>query len=273
MQVGDTLNLEELRAKQLADAQLVADSMELGQLNLAQPESGIIIIPAVFYFHPDHLGSSTLITDNFGDPYQFFLNLPFGETFAEQRRSGSFNNPYKFNGKELDEETGLYYYGARYYNPRTSVFISVDPLTEQTMTPYQYTYQNPINLVDPTGMAADTPDDWIRDNKTGKITWNASVTSKNNTPEGFDYIGANDQDIVSYLFGNSRFSATTKDIGIMGMEEYKGSSAAYHFSATTKLRVDIKAKVEYGKDGSRVFEGVYLDASINGRHSRPHDKS
>lgn len=122
-------------------------------------------------------------------------------------------------------------------------------------------------------MAADTPDDWIRDNKTGKITWNVSVTSKNNTPEGFDYIGANDQNIVSYLFGNSRFSATTKDIGIMGMEEYKGSSAAYHFSATTKLRVDIKAKVEYGKDGSRVFEGVYLDASINGRHSRPHDKS
>src|SRR5690606_10142558 len=127
MQVGDTLNLEELRAKQLADAQFVADSMELGQLNLAQPGSGIIIIPAVFYFHPDHLGSSTLITDNFGDPYQFFLNLPFGanerkshavflevcerSSMAEQRRSGSFDNPYKFNGKELDEETGLYYYG------------------------------------------------------------------------------------------------------------------------------------------------------------------
>src|SRR5690606_18859426 len=64
------------------------------------------------YFHPDHLGSSTLITDNFGDPYQFFLNLPFGETMAEQRRSGSFNNPYKFNDyggksfkKAFDEHT------------------------------------------------------------------------------------------------------------------------------------------------------------------------
>lgn len=153
MQVGDTLNLEELRAKQLADAQFVADSMELGQLNLAQPESGIIIIPAVFYFHPDHLGSSTLITDNFGDPYQFFLNLPFGETFAEQRRSGSFNNPYKFNGKELDEETGLYYYGARYYNPRTSVFISVDPLAEKLpfASPYAFALNNPIVLIDPDG--------------------------------------------------------------------------------------------------------------------------
>src|SRR5690606_38345921 len=189
MQVGDTLNLEELRAKQLADAQFVADSMELGQLNLAQPGSGIIIIPAVFYFHPDHLASSTLITDNFGDPYQFFLNLPFGETFAEQRRSGTFNNPYKFNdygGKsfkkafdehtarsaQLDPETVLYYYGARYYNPRTSVFISVDPLTEQTMTPYQYTYQNPVRYIDPTGMAAEG---WgERVHKNGKSTWEYS---------------------------------------------------------------------------------------------------
>src|SRR5690606_1391465 len=105
--------------------------------------------------------------------YQLFLNLPFGanerkshavflevcerSSMAEQRRSGSFNNPYKFNGKELDEETGLYYYGARYYNPRASVFISVDPLTEQTMTPYQYTYQNPVRYIDPTGMAAEDP--------------------------------------------------------------------------------------------------------------------
>ena len=104
------------------------------------------------------LGStSTLITDMFGNPYQFFLNLPFGESMAEQRRSGSFNNPYKFNGKELDSETGLYYYGARYYNPRISTFISVDPLAEHTMTPYQYTYQNPVRYIDPTGMAAEDP--------------------------------------------------------------------------------------------------------------------
>src|SRR5690625_7844039 len=77
---------------------------------------------------------------------------------AEQRRSGSINNPYKFNGKELDEETGLYYYGARYYNPKTSVFISVDPLAESTMTPYQYTYQNTERYIDPTGMnGEDSP--------------------------------------------------------------------------------------------------------------------
>ena len=39
--------------------------------------------------------------------------------------------PYKFNGKEFDEETGLYYYGARYMNPRTGLWYGVDPLAEK----------------------------------------------------------------------------------------------------------------------------------------------
>ncbi|WLD25134.1 RHS repeat-associated core domain-containing protein [Flavobacterium dauae] len=43
----------------------------------------------------------------------------------------------------------MYYYGARYYDPRISIFVSVDPLAEQTMTPYQYVHNNPINLIDP----------------------------------------------------------------------------------------------------------------------------
>src|SRR5690554_6557289 len=160
------LELEELKSKQLGDIQSVADTLHKEDISLLIDNSIIIINPAVFFFHPNHastslstgLGStSTLITDMFGDPYQFFLNLPFGESMAEQRRSGSFNNPYKFNGKELDGETSLYYYGARYYNPRISNWLSVDPLTEHTMTPYQYTYQNPVKYIDPTGMAAEDP--------------------------------------------------------------------------------------------------------------------
>lgn len=104
----------------------------------------------LFYFHPDHLGSATYLSDANGNPYQFFLNLPFGETMAEQK-TGSFDNHYKFNGKELDSETGYYYYDARYYNPMTSMWLNVDPLAEQTMEPYIYCGNNPINYIDPDG--------------------------------------------------------------------------------------------------------------------------
>jgi len=51
----------------------------------------------------------------------------------------------------------VYYYGARYYDPRISIFVSVDPLAESTMTPYQYVHNNPIMFTDPTGMSAEPP--------------------------------------------------------------------------------------------------------------------
>lgn len=76
----------------------------------------------------------------------------FGETFVEEHRSSN-NSPYKFNGKELDEETGWYYYGARYYDPRISVWLSVDPLAHKypSWSPYNYALQNPIKFNDIDG--------------------------------------------------------------------------------------------------------------------------
>lgn len=92
--------------------------------------------------------------------YQFFLNLPFGETMAEQTSISYYQTEFKFNGKELDNETGMYYYGARYYDPSLSIWMSVDPLAEQfpNFSPYNYTMNNPINMIDPDGRAAEGPD-------------------------------------------------------------------------------------------------------------------
>ena len=110
--------------------------------------------PAVRYFyHKDHLGGSLLVTSSTGAVIQQVSYLPFGEVFLE-KRNGDWSSPYLFNGKELDEETGLYYYGARYYDPRTSVWLSVDPLAEKTFEPYSYVGNNPIRYIEPDGRMA-----------------------------------------------------------------------------------------------------------------------
>ena len=105
-----------------------------------------------YFYHSDHLGSSSLITDVIGNPTQHIEYTPFGEVFIEEKNN-KWTTPYKFNGKEMDEETGLYYYGARYYNPRTSVWLSVDPLAEKfaNTSSYVYCYNNPVRIIDPTG--------------------------------------------------------------------------------------------------------------------------
>jgi RHS repeat-associated protein len=91
-----------------------------------------------YYYHSDHLGSTSLIT-----------NI--------EERNNKWNTPYLFNAKELDEETGLYYYGARYYDARVSLWLSTDPLQEKypNVSTYAYCVQNPIMYVDKNGNEPD----------------------------------------------------------------------------------------------------------------------
>ena len=116
----------------------------------------------LYYFHKDHLGSAAFLTDSDGEAYQFFLYLPWGESLASQKVafgiSGfQFSTPYQFNGKELDSETGLYNYGARYYDPSLSVWMGVDPLADKysAWSPYNYVLNNPIIHTDPDGRSVD----------------------------------------------------------------------------------------------------------------------
>ncbi len=105
-----------------------------------------------FYYHPDHLGSSSYITNLDGEVSQYIEYVPFGEVFIEERNN-TWNTPYLFNAKEFDEETGMYYYGARYYEPRLSLWMSADPLEEDypNLSAYGYCHNNPIILYDPDG--------------------------------------------------------------------------------------------------------------------------
>ena len=119
----------------------------IGISNLQPSSDGI------YYYHPNHLGSTCYVTDENASVVQGFLYAPFGEITNEY--NSSFGNnvlpKYSFNAKELDEETGMYYYEARYMAP--PVFISRDRLFEKYpfMSPYAYCMNNPIKYIDPSG--------------------------------------------------------------------------------------------------------------------------
>jgi len=121
-----------------------------------------------FYYHPDHLGSSSYITNLDGEVAQHIEYVPFGEVFIEERNN-TWNTPYLFNAKEFDEETGMYYYGARYYEPKLSLWLSVDPLEEKypSLSTYCYAYNNPIQYIDVKG---EKPKDRIRKGIASTIT-------------------------------------------------------------------------------------------------------
>ncbi|NSW45741.1 MAG: RHS repeat-associated core domain-containing protein [Bacteroidales bacterium] len=105
-----------------------------------------------FDYHPDHLGSSSFITNTNGNLEQHLLYFPYGELFVSQSLNG-YDARYKFTGKERDEETGYDYFGARYYDSDLSFWLSVDPMSDKypNLSPYNYTAWNPVILVDPDG--------------------------------------------------------------------------------------------------------------------------
>ena len=126
--------------------------------NPDDPQAGYGYIPndttkeEIFFYHSDHLGSTSYITDDKANITQYDAYLPYGELLVDEH-SSSEELPYKFNGKQFDEETGLYYYGARYMNPVTSLWYGVDPLAEKyaNISAFLYCHANPIRLLDPNG--------------------------------------------------------------------------------------------------------------------------
>ena len=127
--------------------------------NPNDPQAGYGYIPndttkeETFFYHSDHLGSTSYITDDHANITQYDAYLPYGELLVDEH-SSSEDLPYKFNGKQFDDETGLYYYGARYMNPVTSLWYGVDPLAEKYVSTggYVYTLDNPVKLSDIEGL-------------------------------------------------------------------------------------------------------------------------
>src|SRR5699024_9934616 len=154
-----------------------------------------------YWYHPDHLGSSSYITNTTGEISQHMEYLPFGETLVEEHLN-SYNSPFKFNGKEYDAETGNYYMSARYYSPKYNLMLSVDPASElyPGISPYAYTLNNPVRYVDPTGMYVEDHDYTIdEDGNIEKVRHIENSTfdrlhTKENLRSGIDDKGIDVQD-------------------------------------------------------------------------------
>jgi RHS repeat-associated protein len=128
-----------------------------------------------YFYHGDHLGSSSVVTNKDGRFHEHLEYFPYGETWIHEKADKNAGGmPYKFTAKEEDKETGLYYYGARYYDPVISRWASVDPAHGQylpggssgspsrlpggggiyksiNLDNYHYASNNPVNYIDPDG--------------------------------------------------------------------------------------------------------------------------
>ncbi|KQR90441.1 hypothetical protein ASG01_15110 [Chryseobacterium sp. Leaf180] len=217
----------------------------------------------LYYLHGDHLGTATYVTDGNGETTQFFLNLPFGETMAEQNLPGAYDNPYKFNAKELDRETGLYYYGARYYNPRLSIWYGVDPLAEKmpSWSPYNYTFDNPIRYTDPDGRSPIGPGD--------PPMWAAKIIA-NTVPNLYSvfYYSNNSSNLNLYNWANDRNKEPEYKIrGLVGEAIAssvigEGSFGDYYNGNQIDLKISkIAYDVNFRPTKTRVQRTVHLSVS------------
>ena len=114
------------------------------------------------YVHQDHLGSTSVITDDTGAAVYEATYDPWGNVRAS---TGTADTHRLYTGQRFDAATGLYYYNARYYDPTLARFISPDTIVPGVGNPqawnrYAYVLGNPLRYTDPSGHCVARDEDW-----------------------------------------------------------------------------------------------------------------
>ena len=153
----------------------------------------------------DHLGNTRTVIDESCEIVQSSEYYPFGMRFG-QTSSGSSNNDYLYNGKEMQEDVDWYDYGARMYDPALGRFHTQDPMIEEhfSWTSYAYTYNNPILYTDPFGLD----------------TFNINVNDGT-----IDRINVEDSESHTYILSSNGEVVTTYNLAIndFGLVEFTGA--------------------------------------------------
>jgi RHS repeat-associated protein len=107
---------------------------------------------STFFYHQDGLASVTELTDSTGSTARSYAYDVWGNLLDQ---TGTIENPYTYTGRELDTESGLYYYRARSYDPTLGRFLLKDPAgLGKGTSQYLYVDGNPATLIDPDGLQA-----------------------------------------------------------------------------------------------------------------------
>src|SRR3989344_2429866 len=146
----------------------------------------------LYYIHQDHLGSTVLVTDGTGEVVSKQSYYPYGTTRSQTSDVGSKKLERQYTGQISDtDQTGLYYYNARYYNPQIAKFTQADNV-DTLQNRYAYVRNNPTSLVDPSGNSACVPWDpncwkeaFTSDFNKVKDFVNRATSLWVNDPEGF----------------------------------------------------------------------------------------
>ena len=233
--------------------------------NPDDPQAGYGYIPndttkeETFFYHSDHLGSTSYITDDHANITQYDAYLPYGELLVDEH-SSSEDLPYKFNGKQFDEETGLYYYGARYMNPMASIWYGVDAFAEKYVesSGYVFCIDNPIKLIDSDGNKWDIHTSKNKDGKTNVLITVTGVVYNNSSDKKININKVRDQ------------------IKAQIESRYTFSSKKYNVKTNINLRV-VNSVEDIQKD-DHVFEivdqnrfesnSILANSDINGLHIR-----
>ena len=233
--------------------------------NPDDPQAGYGYIPndttkeETFFYHSDHLGSTSYITDDHANITQYDAYLPYGELLVDEH-SSSEDLPYKFNGKQFDEETGLYYYGARYLNPMASVWYGVDAFAEKYVesSGYVFCIDNPIKLIDSDGNKWDIHTSKNKDGKTNVLINVTGVVYNNSSDKKININNVRDQ------------------IKAQIESRYTFSSKKYNVKTNINLRV-VNSVEDIQKD-DHVFEivdqnrfksnSILANSDVNGLHIR-----
>jgi len=221
-------------------------------LHIAENRSGVIE-----YYHQDHLGSTRLKTNSTGGIVFSSNYIPFGPAYASEG-----NEEFKYTGKHEDS-TGLYYFGARYYDPETGRFITADTVLgdlndPQSLNRYVYCRNNPLKYTDPDGRF-----------------WNVAIGAAAGAIVGFfthlathpgDYGGA----AVSMLVGAGAGAIAGATFGVAALYLASGTVSASSLIGATaaigssvgKVLLASSAASVVGGVAERCFQGMVYSSNV-----------